>query len=152
MRRITGQTIRNPRGFTITELITALVILAILAAFALPAFNQWRQNLSFREVARNVMSELRQAKSMAIEKNIGQQVQFDSVTQSFGFNDVGSAITNKTYLNLGSGVTITPTASITFTPAGVASTGTGTVFIVDSTGTSRFYVQVDQTGRISLHP
>lgn len=38
----TKKTIRNNRGFTLIELIMVIVVLGVLAAFALPQFFNWR--------------------------------------------------------------------------------------------------------------
>ncbi len=142
---------KSSRGFTLVELVIVVTIVLVLSALALPSFNQWRQNAAYRDTARNIMSELRQAKSQAVEKNVAQQVQFDALSQSYGSSDVGSTITNMTKLDLASQVTISPTTNnIQFTPMGIASTGTGTVYILDSSGKQRFYVQVDPTGRIFI--
>ncbi len=142
---------KTSRGFTLVELVIVVTIVLVLSALALPSFNQWYQNAAYRDTARNIMSELRQAKSQAIEKNVAQQVQFEA--ESYGSSDVGSAITNTTKLDLASQVTISPTINIQFTPMGIASTGTGTtatIYILDSSGKQRFSVQVEPTGRISV--
>ena len=129
-------------------MVVVLSIMLVLSALALPSFSQWYQNAAYRDAARHIESELRQAKSQAIAKNVAQQVQFDAASQSYGSGDVGSAITNTTKVDLASQVTISPTINIQFTPMGLASTGTGTVYILDSSNKQRFSVQVDPTGRI----
>jgi hypothetical protein len=98
------------------------------------------------------MSELRQAKSQAIVSNSTQCVTFDNVNKQYGISNLVSNLcstpTSWTKLdqNIASKVTISPTNNIQFNYSGLASSGTGTVFILDLTGKQRFYVQVDQTG------
>ncbi len=141
---------QSSMGFTLVELVVVVGIIVILSALALPSYNQWRQNLAYRDAARNVMSELRQAKSQAIESNVSQCVRIDTVNKQYGFNNDCSAISNWTKLNLASQVTISTANDITFSPTGVVSPGASTVSILDSTGKQRFYVQVEQTGRIFI--
>jgi Tfp pilus assembly protein FimT len=139
---------RSSAGITVVELVVVIAIMAILVALGLPSFIQWRQNLAYRDAARNIISELRQAKSQAIATNIKQCVRFDAAGKQYGFSSDCAAVSNWTSLD--SQVTITPSTDIEFTPTGVASSGTGTVFILDSSGNQRFYVQVEQTGRTSI--
>lgn len=154
MRQIVSPaSMRSSMGFTLIELVVVVGVIIILSALALPSYNQWRQNLAYRDAARNVMSELRQAKSQAIASNVTQCVRFDAVNKQYGFNnnDCGT-ISNWTEFNLASQVTISPTIiDIKFSPTGVVSpSGISTISILDSTGKQRFYVQVEQTGRIFI--
>jgi prepilin-type N-terminal cleavage/methylation domain-containing protein len=142
---------RSSNGFTLIEMIVVVFILMILATLALPSYSQWRQNVAYRDTARHVMSELRQARSQAIASDTTQCVEFDAVNQQFGFSNTCATIINWTRIDLGSQVTISsiPTNTILFAPTGVVSSAqTSTVFILDSNGNQRFYVQVSQTGRI----
>ena len=56
----------NKRGFTLIELIITIGIMAILMAFAAPALVQWRESAQVREVAREILTGLRQARDLAV--------------------------------------------------------------------------------------
>ena len=56
----------NKRGFTLIELIITIGIMAILMAFAAPPLVQWRESAQVREVAREILTGLRQARDLAV--------------------------------------------------------------------------------------
>ena len=165
--------IRSKEGFTLVEAILVVGIMAILMAISIPSFVGWRENLMYRETAREVASMLREAKSRAITNNLEQQVQFDAVLRHYGMRASTraymslsdwsgvSAVTNWTILDpqvkiVAATATVTvipqptnPPGSIQFTPNGAAS-AVGTISIQDISGVTRFNVNVTQTGRISI--
>jgi type IV fimbrial biogenesis protein FimT len=59
----------NKNGFTLLELIMALVIITIVAAVAIPAFSRWLPNYHLRSAARDVYSNFQLAKLTAIKRN-----------------------------------------------------------------------------------
>jgi len=59
----------NKKGFTLVELITVIALLAILMAIATPSFMSWRESAQYKEVARDVLSGLRRARSLAVSEN-----------------------------------------------------------------------------------
>ncbi|WP_457567795.1 pilus assembly FimT family protein [Desulfurobacterium sp.] len=62
--------------FTLTELITALAIVAILAAIAVPRVSRWIQQSRIRQTAEEITSDLMWAQSLAMEKG-SSAVAFD---------------------------------------------------------------------------
>ena len=145
--------IQPSSGYTSVEMLVVMLIMAIMFAIAIPYYSQWRQSTAYREAARQVMSILRQARSQAIATDAAQCVQFDTVNQQFGFNANNCvAITNWTVTDLRSQATLSmnPVSNITFMSSGMASSGTSTVFILDSSKKMRFYIQVNPTGRIQV--
>ena len=84
MSHLLNMKIRSSRGFTAIEMIIVLVIISVLSAIGMPSFLQWRQSLEARETARDFVNILRQAKSDAINTNLEQEVQFNSVSQQYG--------------------------------------------------------------------
>lgn len=71
------------RGFTLLELIVAMVIFSILTAMAIPSFYTFRKNADQKDAARNVLLALRHARTMAVTENIEYQVAFDLDSQSY---------------------------------------------------------------------
>lgn len=51
------------------ELIIVITIMGIMMTIAAPSMIQWRQNAQIKEVARDILSSLRQARSLAVTEN-----------------------------------------------------------------------------------
>ncbi|MCD6527608.1 MAG: prepilin-type N-terminal cleavage/methylation domain-containing protein [Desulfuromonas sp.] len=86
---------RNNQGFTLIELLVAIAIMAIMMAFAAPSMIQWRDNAQIKEVARDVLGGLRQARSLAITDNQqitatidpdGHQLSYGTITRELSGN------------------------------------------------------------------
>ncbi len=155
------RSLRSKAGFSLIELMVAMAIMAALMAISVPSFMGWRQNLKYRETAREVTSILREAKSRAITNNQEQQVVFDpnpGISTRYGMR-AGDKAYNTNWsdpsLPAVSNWTILDTqvkisgASIQFTPNGAAS-ASGTIKIKDQNLDTKFCVMVIPTGRISV--
>lgn len=59
---------RNVRGFTLIELITTIVVLAILVGLALPSFRSFVANQRIRNASFDLMASLTLARSEAITR------------------------------------------------------------------------------------
>ena len=68
---------KNQRGFTLIELLIVIGIMAILMAFAAPSMVQWRDSARIKGVASDILSGLRQARSLAITTNADVSVTLD---------------------------------------------------------------------------
>ncbi|MBN2644477.1 MAG: GspH/FimT family pseudopilin [Desulfuromonadaceae bacterium] len=76
----------NKKGFTLIELIIVIALMAILMAFAAPSMIQWRESAQVKEVARDILGGLRQARSIAItnNQNVTATIDPDGHTLTFG--------------------------------------------------------------------
>lgn len=70
------------RGFTLVELMVAVVIMAVLLAFAAPSFGTWITNTRIRSTTEGLLAGLQYAKSEAATRNT--QVRFQLTTSLDG--------------------------------------------------------------------
>ena len=68
------------RGFTIIELVTIIVIVAILLAVGIPGYMSWVPDMKLRSAIRNIKSDMEMAKSTAIRENTSCALVFDTST------------------------------------------------------------------------
>ncbi len=77
-------------GFTLMELMITLVVMAILAAIALPSFQSIIENRRLAGAADNLFSDLQFARSEAIKQNQTVQFQFNTGNWCYGIDDDGA--------------------------------------------------------------
>ena len=70
-------------GFSLLELLLIIVIIAILAAFAIPTFSKWLPNYRLKMAARELYSNLQRTKAAAIKSNSEWRIYFDSSGRYF---------------------------------------------------------------------
>lgn len=68
-KRLEIERMRKNSGFTVVELLTAIGIIAILAAVAVPNIIGWLPNYRLSSAARDIYSNLQSAKMTAIRNN-----------------------------------------------------------------------------------
>jgi len=144
------------KGVTLIELLVVLGIIAGLTAIALPMYSHWRDNLEFRQAARDVVSTLREAKNRAISLNREHRVEFDSANRRYimkqGNRENNSSkwdAVSPEWTVLPAGVNMSANVpALHFDPNGASSLGT--VCILDSSLTVRCRVKVARTGRIYI--
>jgi type IV fimbrial biogenesis protein FimT len=69
MVRKRDRIVKNCSGFSITELVVVMSVVAILSLIAIPAFSKWIPNYRLTAAARNLYSNLQRAKLTAIKKS-----------------------------------------------------------------------------------
>lgn len=68
---------KNTQGFSLLELLTVLLLLALLAGISAPAVGRYLDSLSFRKQTATLFAALRYARLMAISKGATVIVSFD---------------------------------------------------------------------------
>jgi type IV fimbrial biogenesis protein FimT len=61
--------VRSQKGFTLVELMIVVAVMAIMAAFAFPAYEDWMERNRLNGAARQVMSDLMEARMKAASQN-----------------------------------------------------------------------------------
>ena len=70
---------KNEMGFSLTELVVVVGIIALLGAFSLPAIASYYRNYQVNGAGRSVASEIATARMKAISRNVNQGVTFQIV-------------------------------------------------------------------------
>lgn len=150
-------------GFTVIELVIVMAILLILLTVALPSFIQWSDSIRYKEVSRDIASNLRFGRSMAVSNNLEYRVEFDIDGRQYrlvqGDSPSGSTVWTEVrpWKSLdpavawatGSSCDGTADINIEFNPNGTASSGTAC--IQDTSGAEQYRVVVTSTsGRVRI--
>ena len=141
----------NNRGFTLLELVVTVALVAIMAAIAIPATSGWRQNAQYKKAAREVVSVLRRARSIAVQQNQNTLVTIDLTNREYLLAGEETAFPKNVKVEsktaVGDAWKENGTFSITFRPQGTSG---GTVF-VRINGDDNLQVRVDSTATGLAH-
>ena len=74
---------RKDSGFTMTELMVTIAVVAILASLAIPNFFAWLPNYRLKSGAEEIQSVLQLARFTAIKENATATVLFDIANESY---------------------------------------------------------------------
>ena len=126
---------KSSAGFTLIELMIALVILAIMLLIALPNFAVWMQNTQIRTAGEAVLNGMQLARAEAIRRNVSIELRMDASSGWTARVADTSQIIQSRLAGEGSAaalVTITPVGArtVTFNSFGSVATnadGTATV-------------------------
>ena len=130
------------KGFTLMEILVAMAIMAILTAMAYPSFSTWRENAEYRDAARDIASQLRNARSTAISESRNVEAPVGLGAQT------GSAVT----LRSGEACDSTEALTVEFRPDG-SVTSVPDQICVQAGSTTKFFVEITSqaTGRVEIN-
>lgn len=147
--------LRQDDGFTLTEIIVAMAIMAILAAIAIPNWSTLLPNYALNSAARQVQSELHRLKSRAAAENAKFRLVFSVASASYTIQkDSGSGYTaTGESRTLPDGITLANTSAtiLGFTSRGISidSPNDKTVILCNIKAAGKNVVLVD-TGHIQI--
>ena len=141
------------RGFTVIELIVIMAIVAVLATIATLNLPGWRDNMSLRATARDVVSYLQFAKIEAAKRNATASIELTEGGKGVGKCKIIIAGQTLKEMTMPSKVTLTPptTPVTTFqiNNRGIPVGGGGTVSLTN--GPRTYNVVLSAAGAISLN-
>ena len=155
--------LRNKSGFTLIEVVITAVVLGIIAAMALPDFFRAMQKVKLNSATRDIISDLRWARSRSIASRtqVGLNFNFSNKTYSvfldtdnpgnFQFNAAADSVVKSGSLtDLGSGSTTFASNTVIFKPDGTCnSSGQITCYSTDANHSKTVDI-LASTGRIKI--
>lgn len=136
---------KNSPGLTIMKFVIAMAVLVTLLAVASPLIAQFSSGYRLRAAAREVATDLRFARILAVKENRDFQVVFNSSSYRVVRVSDGLVAKSRSFIIDYPEVTLTPLA-ITFNSRG--NSGSNTVTISNPMRTKN--ITVGSTGRVKL--
>lgn len=150
--------IERQQGFTLIEMLMAIVIMGILLAVAAGTYGTMREKNRVQSAKEEVVSALQQSRLKALSSGESQVVTFDWATDTFSFT--ARASESKTYKRVDlqgfacstSTLTSTGTDTMTFTRRGTVSfSGPQNIRVSSPNSIQMFTIKVNSvTGRIEV--
>jgi prepilin-type N-terminal cleavage/methylation domain-containing protein len=141
----------NSKGFTLIELLLAVAILSILVALSFPITSTWRESAQQKESAREILSTLRRARSMAVHDNQTKTVSIDLGARTYSLDGQESTFAKNVKIEAktlaGDAWSQAGVFSITFRPQGASNK---TIFIRVN-GDSDLEIMVDSSATGLAH-
>ncbi|MEJ2200045.1 MAG: prepilin-type N-terminal cleavage/methylation domain-containing protein [Desulfuromonadaceae bacterium] len=129
----------NNRGFSLIELVIVIAIAVIVMAISAPAMKTWLDNSKKNEVAREILSGLRHARSLAITGNqeVTASIDLDNHTLTYS----GIVMSFPTTVSLAASAD-----DATWVSTGILSTG----FEPRGSCTALLYIRVDNNDNLKV--
>jgi prepilin-type N-terminal cleavage/methylation domain-containing protein len=157
----------DSRGFSLLELLVAMIILSVLSAVAAPGVSRMMENYRVKATSRQLISDLQFAKMKAVTENTNYQIFFDIANARYRVEKSDDPTNCGQWRSLGDttnpyyakGVSLTKSFTgdlVVFTPIGEAVDYANTPFATDATvilattGAAPRTVSVASSGRISV--
>jgi len=139
-------------GFTVTELIVVIALLALLTAVGVPNFLGWLPKYRLRCAARDLYSNLQLAKMTAIKTNVNCNVGYQKNPDRYAIPLLNKTVTLSDYKSgiqfQGPDSQTFAVASITFNPRGTSNAGYA--YLTNSGKTAYYRVGPLTSGVIKL--
>ncbi len=146
------RTLGGLRGFTLLEVLVALALVTILAAFSIPRWGTLLPTYRLRSAARQLRSNLSRIKMRAVSETARFRLVFLASKFSVERHDgtTYQPIGEDRSLPKGIDIRSTTRSSLGFTPRGTATPGTGGTVKLCNSKDSGANVVVSSTGRIRI--
>jgi prepilin-type N-terminal cleavage/methylation domain-containing protein len=127
--------LRRPRAFTLIEILAVIVILAIAAMIAIPAFSG-ASEMQMRAAADKLAADIEYAKSLAVTTQKPHRVTFDTVLHKYEIREMSAdAVINDPVRKTPFVVQYTQDSRLSSVTIQSATFGTGSAVEFSSTGT-----------------
>lgn len=142
---------RKNSGYTITELMVTIAVIAILASLAIPSFIAWLPNYRLRSGAEEIQSTLQLARITAIKENSTVTVDFNTANETYRAFVVGGQTIRGGRMPAGIDIDSTDFGgdSVEFNSRGIA-TAAGTAVVRNNLGRVR-NIEVYITGNSRIN-
>jgi len=142
MRHIKLNVIKNNKAVALIELMVVLTIIAVMLGIAAPTFFNYQHTLKLRTAARELASDIRYARQLAISVNTEYQLCFDGTnTNKYTiYKNSACSGTSVKVVDIAqsfSGVTKSGGANLVFLPLGTVSPA-NTQFVLSRTDITKF--------------
>lgn len=140
--------LKNHKGFTLIEMISVILVLGVISAVAIPAFD--RGGVSATLSANTVQTDIQYIQELAMTRNKTISITFNASTDNYVITlDPGGVYPAETR-DLPQGTTIQTGGTVTFNKYGERASGSDTSIVLESGG-STATVTIDQfTGRATV--
>jgi len=151
--------LKNKKGFTLTEVVVTLSILAVMTAISLPSYISWLPRHKLQTSARQIYDDLNLAKIRAVKDNTVARITFNAGTDNYtvfldnnlnGLPDDGASTILRNNATLENSVDITAANTCGFNNRGLRTTAQTQVVRLTNPTNIIMRIDVNTAGGISI--
>ncbi len=142
---------RSERGFSITEMLTVLALMALMITFVGPAFSESYRAYKVRSAAVELADTLRAVRQVAVSTRAPSSLTIDTVAGTYTYTNAKGRVRTILLPIPVQFVTANPT-TITFVTNGTVSTGAATIALqntVTRDRADRWTLALNTVGRVT---